>query len=83
MNSLFRKPDLTILIDIHPKIALERIKTDRYSTELFEEEQRLTQIRKNYLSLKNYFANTEVVDGNNSPEQVSKDILKIISKKGY
>ena len=83
MNALFRKPDITIILDVHPKISLERIKRSRYHVELFETEQKLTQIRKNYLSLKNYFTNSYVIDGNNPIEQVFKDILKIVEKKTY
>ncbi|MBI4895565.1 MAG: dTMP kinase [Candidatus Aenigmarchaeota archaeon] len=83
LNSIFRKPDITILLDAHPKIALERIKTSRYSVELFETEQHLTQVRKNYLSLKNFFSNTYVIDANNPADQVFKDILKAVEKKIY
>ncbi len=83
LNSLFRKPDITIMLDVHPKIALDRIKTSRYSVELFETEQHLTQVRKNYLSLKNFFSNTYMIDANNPIEQVFKEILKVIDKKVY
>lgn len=83
LNSMFRKPDITIILDVHPKIAMERLKTSRYSVEMFETEQYLTQVRKNYLSLKNFFTNTFVIDANNPVDQVFKDILKSVEKKIY
>ena len=83
MNALFRKPDLTFILDVHPSISLERIKASRYHVELFEVEQKLHQIRKNYLALKNYFGNTFVIDANNPKEKVFEDISKILDKKVY
>ncbi|MBI5332351.1 MAG: dTMP kinase [Candidatus Aenigmarchaeota archaeon] len=81
INSLFRKPDITFIIDVHPAVSLERMKKARYHVEMFETEQRLTQIRQNYLALKNFFPTTFIIDGNNTIEQVQKDIIKAIRTK--
>ncbi len=78
LNTSFRKPNLTIIIDTHPRVCLERIKKSRHHIELFEDEQKFNQIRNNYLSLKNFFPNTHVIDGNRTPEEVMKDVKKIV-----
>lgn len=81
LNAPFRKPDFTFILDAHPKIALERLKKARWHTELFENEQKLTQVRQNYLSLRNYFAGTYVIDANKTIEEVALDIQKILSPR--
>ena len=80
MNSDFKKPNVTIFVDTQPRICMERIKKARHHIELFEEEQRLEQIRRNYLALKNYFPETSIVDGNRTPEEVLNDIIKAVGK---
>ena len=80
LNANFRRPNMTFLVDTQPKICLERIKKSRPHVELFEEEQKLTQIRNNYLSLKGYFPNTFVVDGNRGVEEIMNDIIKLVKK---
>ena len=80
LNAGFRKPNLLIIIDTHPRVCLERIKKSRHHIELFEDEQKFNQIRSNYLSLKNFFPNTHVIDGNRTPEEVMKDVKKIVEK---
>lgn len=80
INATFRKPNLTIIIDAHPKVCLERMKKSRPHLELFEDEAKLTAIRNNYLSLKNYFTNTVVIDGNRAPEEVMRDVKKAVEK---
>jgi dTMP kinase len=76
INSGFRKPDLTIIIDTKPETCLERIKSSRFGVELFEEKKKLEEIRRNYLSLKSHFPNTAVIDGNRKIEEVFEDVKK-------
>src|SRR3989338_6504050 len=80
LNVNFRKPHITFLIDTQPAICIDRIKKSRHHVELFEDEQKLIQIRNNYLSMKNNFPNTYVIDGNRIPEEVMKEIQKIVDK---
>lgn len=81
INSTFRKPDLTFIIDTPPGVCLERIIKARDNLELFEVEQKLEKVRENYLALKNYFKNTFVIDGDREKEKVSKDIQEVVEKK--
>ena len=80
MNSKFREPDLTFIIDTEPKECLERIKKSRFHLELFEDEKKFTEIRKNFLLIKDMYANMYIIDGNRKIEEVFDDIKKIVNK---
>lgn len=81
LNSNFRVPDITFIIDTHPKICIQRIKKSRYHLEFFEDERFLDQVRRNYLSLKNYFSNTKLIDGNKTIEDVFNEIKKLVDRQ--
>ncbi len=81
LNDNFRKPNMTFVIDTQPKICMERIKKARPHLELFEDEARLLQIRKNYQNLRSHFPETYVIDGNRNVEDVFADVQRIIVKK--
>jgi len=81
INSRFRRPDLTVIIDTPPKVCLERIKKNRDNIELFEEERKLERVRNQFFVLKDYFEHTVVVDGAREKEKVSKDIRAIVDKR--
>lgn len=60
-------PDLTIILDVPPAIALERIAGDRTGIEKFEKDFFLSELRENYKRL---------------PEKLSKENIKIIDASG-
>ena len=78
LNSKFRAPDYTFIIDVPAEVCLERIKKSRFGVELFEEKGKLEKIRKNYHNLKDYFPNTYIIDGNREREKVFEDIKRIL-----
>ncbi len=80
LNAHFMKPHITIVIDTNPKICIERMKKGRHHVELFEEEQKLVQIRHNLITLKRYLPETYFVDGNRSPQEVHEDVKKLVGK---
>jgi len=80
MNSKFREPDLTFIIDTEPKECLERIKASRFHLELFEDEEKFIEIRKNFLLIKEIFPNIHVINGNRKIEEVFDDIKNIVDK---
>ncbi len=80
INSKFRKPDLTLIIDTPPEVCFERITRNRDNIELFEEEKRLEKVRENYLALKNHFKNTFIINGDREKVRVSKDIREVVDK---
>ena len=70
-----KDPDLTILIDTDPAVAIDRLST----AEKFEIATVLEEIRENYLELaKRHGHRFEVVDGNQSPEAVKEEASAII-----
>jgi dTMP kinase len=81
LNIHFRKPNMTIVVDTHPRVCIERMKKARHHVELFEEEQKLEQIRRNYISLKKYFSETYFIDGNRPAEDIAAEIRKLIEEK--
>jgi len=78
LNSKFRIPDLTFYIDVPPEVCLQRIKRNRFSTELFEEKSKLSQVRENYKSFKNNFDNFFEIDGTKKIEEIHSDIINIV-----
>ena len=80
LNAHFMKPHLTIVVDTNPRMCIERMKKARHHVELFEEEQKLVQIRQNLIALKKYFPETYFVDGNRSHEDVHTDIKNLALK---
>jgi len=80
LNAHFMKPHMTIIVDTHPKICIERMKKARHHVELFEEEHKLIQIRQNIMALKKNFPDTFIVDGNKKPEETHEDVKKLINK---
>ncbi len=78
LNSKFRAPDYTFIIDVPPEICLDRIRRGRFSVELFEERNKLEKIRANYQRLKDFFPNTHFIDGNRDRAEVFEDIKKVL-----
>ncbi len=82
INSKFRTPDLTFVIDVPPEVCLERIRKARFEhLELFEGKEKFEKVRENFLSLKNYFPNVHVINGNRPIEEVAEEIQQIVLKK--
>lgn len=81
INSKFRKPDITFIIDTPVQVCLDRIAKSRFSLELFERRKELELVRKNYLSLRKYFPHVFVVKGDKKEKEVFEDIKKIVDKR--
>lgn len=74
-NKEFRKPDLTILLDLDPTIALERIKGR--TKEKFEDKMFMEKLRQNFLALQDQLdENIKIVDTNKSFEDVFSEVKK-------
>lgn len=81
LNKNFLLPDFIFLLDIPAKVSLQRIKNSRFEVELFEKEEKLSKVAKNFLSLaKKFPKNTYVLDGELSRENIAEQILKLVEK---
>lgn len=80
INSRFRQPDLTFLIDVSAKTALSRMEKVRYTIELFEHEAALEKVRKNYLEFSQGGKDTHIINGEEAITRVRDDINKVIKK---
>ena len=85
MNSKFRVPDLTFVIDVPAEVSMERMKrrlkeNDAKQLELFEELEKLRRVRENYLKIAKLYPDVHVIDGNRPIEAVTADIRGIVSR---
>lgn len=82
VNSNFRIPDITFIIDVPPEVCMERIRRSRTSEpELFEDVAKFEKIRANYMQIKNQFPNMYLIDGNRRIEDVAADIRRIVTSR--
>lgn len=75
------RPDLTVFIDISAKEAMDRITKNRFHTELFEKESRLSKVRENYLKVFELMKEEEkvlIVDGTKTPEEIADIIWQAV-----
>jgi thymidylate kinase (EC 2.7.4.9) len=79
INSLVPKPDLTVILDVDPQIAVERI-SRRGGAEKFEHAAFLRRVREIYLRRA---AEEEhpVVDASRPPEAVAREVAEIIKSR--
>ncbi len=78
INQNFLLPDITFFIDVAPKICVERIRKNRYRAALFEKEEVLDGVWKNYKKLAKKFQNFYIINGEKSVDRVFEDIKTII-----
>mgnify|MGYP001772824834 FL=1 len=75
-----RKPDVVIILDVLPEIAINRIKSARSDEFPYEKIEFLEKVRRAYLNLKNILPdeNIYIIDNNGSLEKTIEEILKIL-----
>ena len=74
------EPDITFILDIEPKKALQRIKKSRETKTRFEEFSFLSRVREGFLKLAQKRKNTFVVDADRSFYAVFGEVLKILDR---
>ncbi|MEI6626979.1 MAG: dTMP kinase [bacterium] len=80
INSQFILPDLTIILRISAKTSASRIKKDRVGIELFNNEEKITQVWSAYEKLTKQYPNIIIVDGEKTVEEVFEEIKIAIDK---
>ncbi len=75
-------PGITIILDVSPKVALERMST-RQRKEKFEKLEFMALLRKNYLSLPKLLPkeNIKIIDAEKPVEKVFQSALRLVEKE--
>lgn len=81
LNKKFILPDIIFLLKVPAKTCVERIMTARYEINLFEKEEKLRQVWRNYETLAKSFKNIYLIDGQRPIETIHQEIAKIIINK--
>lgn len=79
MNSSFRVPDLTIILDIPIEESLNRIKVVR-NIEFFENENKLAKVMKVYHTFPKKYPNIHMINGRRPANEVLEDIKALVLK---
>ncbi|MBR2721408.1 MAG: dTMP kinase [Clostridia bacterium] len=73
-----RRPDICIFLDLTPKQSMERINRGRVTHEIYENEEKLEQVRRKFYGVFEDLKNRdriEVVDAFRTVEQIHEDIV--------
>jgi len=74
------KPDITIILDLPPKIAVERIEHRKSEPDYFERLRFLTKVRSIFLEMYASRSDVLIVDSTQCQESVAKKILEVVLK---
>jgi len=81
LNSRFRRPDLTVLIEIEPELSLQRKRKHALAAERYEHLEFLRKVRENYHRAIGYARAAgeaiSIVDGSQSPDDVTQAIREL------
>ncbi len=78
----FLTPDITFYLKISAKKAVERLSRMSKKKEIYEKEEKLKKIARGYeMEIKEFPKEFIVIDGNQSEEKVTKDIIDIIERE--
>lgn len=80
VNSKFVRPDITIILDMAPRLAMQRL-AGRKVKEFFERERFQAKLRAHYLQLARSQKNCFVIDGRASIDKVSDRIYSIVKRR--
>ncbi|NQE45488.1 putative thymidylate kinase [ANME-1 cluster archaeon GoMg2] len=80
INDRFILPDITFMLNVSPRICLQRINESRFHLELFEEEENMEKIWRTYATLAQDFEDVYVINGEKTVEEVFTDITKIVNE---
>ena len=75
------RPDVCIFLDLTPEQSMARINRNRATQEIYENEEKLTQVRNQFCRVFEELKerdNIQVVDAYRSVEEIHQDIVKVI-----
>ena len=77
----FRIPDITFLFRLDPQTCIKRIAGRGSEYELFEQEEKLEKIWKNYEKVAEDYENFYIIDATKTIEEISDEIWEVVSGK--
>ncbi len=80
INELFLYPDMIFLLQVDPRVCMERVLKRGKEVSVFEEEEKLTGIWNVYKTFPGRFPNFHLIDGENSIEEVAEKIKEVTIK---
>jgi len=78
-----RRPDVCIFLDLTPAQSMERIGKGRITTEIYENEERLTRVRNQFFRALESLKDTDricIVNAARSVEEIHEDIYQIVER---
>ena len=81
INENALKPDIVFLLKVSPKVCVQRIRENRYGIELFEKEEILAKVWKNYEKLAKKFENIHTINGEQPVDKVAKSVRDFFVEK--
>ena len=84
INSHCLRPDFTIFLNVDSAICYKRIQRRRWHVELFEEQAKIEEVRKNYIRVIQHLIwqgeNIVIIDGNQSINVIHQQIFREVEK---
>ena len=81
INSHFLVPDLTIILNVDPEVAISRIRASRPNTELFEVKEILRNVSENYKKFVLAYPNSILINANKNPDEIHNEIKDTINSR--
>lgn len=81
LSAEIKRPDINIFIDITPEVAIERLKNERKTLEIFETLENLRKVRDKYFEAFEKLKHIEkivIINGEQSVKEVSERILDLL-----
>ena len=78
-----RRPDCCIFLDLTPEQSMARINRNRATQEIYENEEKLTQVRNQFYRVFEQLRerdNIQIVDAYRSVEEIHQDIVALVTK---
>jgi len=83
LNANFLLPDQTFILNVGPEICLARIDKRGTARTLFEKQEKMAKIIKNYELLPSKFENVLIINGEGTIQEVFQDVQNIINNKFF
>lgn len=80
INSRFILPDVTLLVQVRPKICALRLKEKHYEVELYSEEQKLTKVWQTYASLATRYQGVHEIRGERPELEILTEMRDLVKK---